>query len=343
MNDFNIAPQNISVGQLLTTARTTKGLGVADVAKTLKIREDYILALEHDQFEGLPPAPYTLGFLRSMAGLYGIDAMEISQRYKNQTGMLQRVDEVATAPEAVLETQKPKAPIPPKQKNVRRELWWAVPVLLVLGLLGWWVQPEQQIVPSPSVTETVTPQNQETAQPEIEPFKKMDVTAVSPPTETPVTLAGAQPTVTQTPAPVATPTDAEIAALLEATEAQTPSVIPVPETLPPVAEDAKLSTETPKVEATPPATPSVAAKVPDTKKDEKAVLVPKQDPPVLKAKSPNTPKTSRAPLVLSARDKSWIRITSATGKKILEGTLRPGAGRKISRVNSWWVMRGGCM
>ncbi len=56
-----------TVGELLTETRQRQNLDLADIARAIKIKKSYLVALENNRFDRLPPATFTKGFLRKYA------------------------------------------------------------------------------------------------------------------------------------------------------------------------------------------------------------------------------------------------------------------------------------
>lgn len=71
-----------SVGVDLRTARERLGWSLAECAEALRIRRDYLAALEDGRFEALPAAAYATGFLRGYGRALGLDADELVRRFK---------------------------------------------------------------------------------------------------------------------------------------------------------------------------------------------------------------------------------------------------------------------
>ncbi|OJU09573.1 MAG: hypothetical protein BGN85_13040 [Alphaproteobacteria bacterium 64-11] len=112
-----------SVGQDLRAARLRRGDEIAAVSRALKIRKDHLEALEEDRPEDLPGRTYALGFVRSYAQYLGLDANELTERYKHDmTGR----------------TEDSVQPIAPIHQDDRRlpQGWIIVGAILVL-LLGY--------------------------------------------------------------------------------------------------------------------------------------------------------------------------------------------------------------
>ncbi|HYM18545.1 MAG TPA: RodZ domain-containing protein [Micropepsaceae bacterium] len=75
----------VSVGEDLANARRGKGREPADVWRVLKIRPEFLVAIEDGDFEALPDRAHTIGFVRSYAAYLGLDAKEIVERWKEET------------------------------------------------------------------------------------------------------------------------------------------------------------------------------------------------------------------------------------------------------------------
>jgi cytoskeleton protein RodZ len=71
-----------TVGQDLRAARLRRGDDLATASRALKIRKDYLEALEEDRIEALPGRTYAVGFVRTYADYLGLDAVQCVERYK---------------------------------------------------------------------------------------------------------------------------------------------------------------------------------------------------------------------------------------------------------------------
>ncbi|HUK06619.1 MAG TPA: RodZ domain-containing protein [Stellaceae bacterium] len=74
-----------SVGQLLREARQGFGREIPQVGSTLRIRGEYLEAIETGQYEVLPGPTYAIGFIRTYADYLGLDGAEIVRRFKQET------------------------------------------------------------------------------------------------------------------------------------------------------------------------------------------------------------------------------------------------------------------
>src|SRR5690349_3244726 len=72
----SFAPRG-SVGDLLRQSREQRGQDLESVARALRIRHPYLVAIEEARYRDLPGAPYASGFVRSYAEYLGLDATEM--------------------------------------------------------------------------------------------------------------------------------------------------------------------------------------------------------------------------------------------------------------------------
>ncbi|MYD96187.1 MAG: DUF4115 domain-containing protein [Gammaproteobacteria bacterium] len=68
------AESGVGPGAALREARQQMGLDAGEVARSLKVDEDVITALEGERYGELPALVYTRGYVRRYAGLVGLDA-----------------------------------------------------------------------------------------------------------------------------------------------------------------------------------------------------------------------------------------------------------------------------
>jgi cytoskeleton protein RodZ len=70
-------------GSLLAAARKEQDKTVEDIANELNLSATQIRTIELDQSEGLPEPTYVRGYIRSYAGLLGLDVEEVLDHYLN--------------------------------------------------------------------------------------------------------------------------------------------------------------------------------------------------------------------------------------------------------------------
>jgi cytoskeleton protein RodZ len=115
-----------AVGGLLRATRMRHGLSLNDVAAALRIRRDYLDAIEHGRAEALPAPTYAIGFVRSYASALGLDAEEVARRYRAETGLAAKRKPELTFP----------APVP--ERGVPAGALVVVGVVLAGALYGGW-------------------------------------------------------------------------------------------------------------------------------------------------------------------------------------------------------------
>jgi len=81
------------VGQDLRTARQRKGEDLASVSSSLKIRKDYLNALEEGNFDLLPGRAYAIGFVRSYSHYLGLETNLLVERYKAEIAGFSEAEE----------------------------------------------------------------------------------------------------------------------------------------------------------------------------------------------------------------------------------------------------------
>lgn len=97
------------LGEMLRTAREAKGVDLARVERETKIRERYLSALENGEYDDLPGAVYTRGFLRNYGAYLGLDAEELIDLYRIETSSAPAERQALPAPPRPLATRRTRA------------------------------------------------------------------------------------------------------------------------------------------------------------------------------------------------------------------------------------------
>jgi cytoskeleton protein RodZ len=114
------------VGADLRAARLRLGWSLTDIAAGLRIRLPYLEALEAGDVRALPGPAYAVGFLRTYGGALGLDADELSRRFRSEA--------VAVAPRTEL-----TFPAPVPERGVPAGAVVLVGVVLAIGAyVGWY-------------------------------------------------------------------------------------------------------------------------------------------------------------------------------------------------------------
>ncbi|MGB4100907.1 MAG: RodZ domain-containing protein [Alphaproteobacteria bacterium] len=95
-----------SVGDQLRIARERRGQGIFEVADYLRIKPDYLSALERGAYDRLPAHAYVVGFLRSYAEYLGLDSMMLRAAYREE------VSGQAKAPQLLMPQPLPEGKMP---------------------------------------------------------------------------------------------------------------------------------------------------------------------------------------------------------------------------------------
>jgi cytoskeleton protein RodZ len=88
--DDIIAPTAARVGADMRAARERLGWELSDIARHLRIRRDYLDAIEVGQIASLPGHAYAVGFVRSYATALGLDPDEIGRRFRAEAAQINR-------------------------------------------------------------------------------------------------------------------------------------------------------------------------------------------------------------------------------------------------------------
>ncbi|MFN2489919.1 MAG: helix-turn-helix domain-containing protein [Actinomycetota bacterium] len=153
-----------TAGDLLRAARRRRRVSIERAAEETRIRADYLMRMESDEFDFLAPA-YVRGFLRSYARFLGLDPEPFVRDFDGRFGS-GRTD---TGQIAALDRRVRSAP---KQRNKGSRwsiaAWVAAVALLSLGIIGVLSSPEPSgrgtdrlaqldESPSPEATRTESP------------------------------------------------------------------------------------------------------------------------------------------------------------------------------------------
>ncbi len=247
-----------SVARLLREARTDANQELEEIAQFLRIRYDYLLAIEEGRFEDLPGPTYAVGFVRAYADHLKLDSDAIANSFKAE------VADLSDRTELVFPTPAPESRIPGSTIIL-------FSVFLIAGAYGVWYyfssDLEQQVVqqgPAVESAPTETPAPVETPAPGADQtaaatpdrsttdFPEDSSAVPEPPAADPQvngtpTLEGesadpslppAVPAVAEEAPPLADPVTEALPAAEAAEVAEIPEVPPVPEEVPTAAEAA---------------------------------------------------------------------------------------------------------
>jgi cytoskeleton protein RodZ len=115
------------LGELLIRAREKLSLSQKDIATRLNLKEEYIVALDADDFDKLPAPTYVRGYIRSYARVVNLNADSLINLYEG----------IAEAPPEILPDVKPVVQASSRDKPVKA-MTYLVTFTLVFLLIAWW-------------------------------------------------------------------------------------------------------------------------------------------------------------------------------------------------------------
>ncbi|MCX9155092.1 DUF4115 domain-containing protein [Niveibacterium sp. 24ML] len=119
-------------GAALRQAREARGLGLAEVATTLKLTTRQIEAIEDEAFEVLPGNAFARGFVRNYARFLSLDPAPLLERMAQPA----RAEELRLAPESNAEGAVPRSPSGYRSTSAMPAVL-LFGAILVLGGLGY--------------------------------------------------------------------------------------------------------------------------------------------------------------------------------------------------------------
>lgn len=140
-NSFFSGDQLTTVGTVLRARREQLGWSLDEVSKRLRIRQEFLSALEEGQIDKLPGIVYASGFLRAYAELLNLNTDEILQRFKSEN---QQVD------------QKPDLlfPMPVAQRGISLGVIILISaIIIVIAYIGWYKMTNHE----KTLSETIPP------------------------------------------------------------------------------------------------------------------------------------------------------------------------------------------
>lgn len=128
MNHFRVR-MSTGIGEALRSAREEQGRELQDAARVLRVRTDYLVALEEERFDAFGGDVYAKGFLRSYAGELGLDPEPLLDIYRRE------ISESEISPSALLTNGAATAPASGR-RSPPAWLAWVVVIAVILGGLG---------------------------------------------------------------------------------------------------------------------------------------------------------------------------------------------------------------
>jgi len=127
------------LGAELRTARLNLGWELADLARSLRIRQSYLEAIEAGRLSELPGITYALGFVRAYASALGLPGEQVASRFRTESG------EANSRPALTF-----PAPVP--QRGVPAGALMLLGLVVIAGSYsGWYYVSEHQRTPAETV------------------------------------------------------------------------------------------------------------------------------------------------------------------------------------------------
>lgn len=146
-----------TAGTQLARARQAAGQSLADLARTTKISERQLGAIEAGNFAALPSRAYAIGFTRTYAKAVGLDSNAIIARVRDELAQLE--------PDHARRTVPAFEPGDPTRLPGGRVVWFAAAGLVLVLLIGFLVWPNLYAPGGslPSILPSATPSPAATA------------------------------------------------------------------------------------------------------------------------------------------------------------------------------------
>ncbi|MBL4639664.1 MAG: helix-turn-helix domain-containing protein [Kordiimonadaceae bacterium] len=124
-----------TVGVLLKETRENKKIHIKAIAADICVRSSFLTAIEESDFKVLPGQTFAIGFVKAYASALGLDAAEISIKFKAE--YCPEVAELAAARAEVSAKTAEKVTMNAKPRRVLPA--WAMPAFGLVGASAVWV------------------------------------------------------------------------------------------------------------------------------------------------------------------------------------------------------------
>ncbi len=299
--------ESSGLGRVLKRARMATGLDIPDVAQRLRIRPEYLEALEEGDHGKLPGRVYAIGFVRTYSSFLGLDSAVAIERFKSEAVSLDHTHLLPPTP-------------PPEGRVPGGALLFVSLVSAVVLYGGWWVMsaeerrlPEivaevparlQQLVDAVAMAREVVRLPRSEAVP-----SSVGAASAAPP---PVVVPAPQPQ------PLAQPASPIPVASL-------PDQRPAEETETESAEDEESSRPAPESVASSPA--------PAAGQNATVAALPA-------ATQSASVDTGAGRILLRAREENWVQVRDGGNAPLMTRVLKPGDTLKVPDRNGLTLMTG---
>jgi len=312
--------ESSGLGRVLKRARVSQGYEIPEVARTLRIRPEYLVALEEGDHARLPGRVYAIGFVRTYATFLGLDSAVAIERFKS---------------EATLAHSQLQPPTPPPEGRVPGGALIFVSLVSAVVLYGgWWViTAEERRLPE------IVAEVPERLQRLVDVVAQArEAVAIRLPRGEAIGSAGAGTPVAALPAVSAVPTMAPPPPQPLAQPASPLPVAALPQTL--ATDEAETAEAADEDEGSRPA-PEYVAQSSSTADSSTATSAPTVVASVPAAVAPPPATDSGAGrILLRAREENWVQVRDGTNAPVMTRVLKPGDVLKVPDRNGLTLMTG---
>ncbi len=300
--------ESSGLGRVLKRARLAQGLDIPEVAQRLRIRPEYLEALEEGDHAKLPGRVYAIGFVRTYSSFLGLDSAVAIERFKSEAVSLDHAHLLPPTP-------------PPEGRVPGGALLFVSLVSAVVLYGGWWVMSAEERR-LPEIVAEVPARLQQlvdvVAQAREAVVVRLPRGDASPSTG-PGTASAAPPPMPAVLQPLAQPASSIPVASL-------PDARPVEET-----ENAELAEDD---ESTRPAPESMAAApTPSAPSNTVTAALPASVAPL-------SADAGVGRILLRAREENWVQVRDGANAPLMTRVLKPGDVLKVPDRGGLTLMTG---
>ncbi len=303
------AGESSGLGRVLRRARLATGLDLPDVAQRLRIRPEYLEALEAGDHGKLPGRVYAIGFVRTYSSFLGLDSAVAIERFKAEAVSLDHTHLLPPTP-------------PPEGRVPGGALLFVSLVSAIVLYGGWWVMSAEERR-LPEIVAEVPARLQQLVDAVAQARESVVVRLPRSEAAPPVGAASAAPTQVVPPVVAAAPQPQPLA--------QPASPIPVaalPDQRP--AEESENAEMAEDEESSRPAPEPATASAPAQN--------------IVVAAAPTTPSATNdsgaGRILLRAREENWVQVRDGANAPLMTRVLKPGDVLKVPDRNGLTLMTG---
>jgi cytoskeleton protein RodZ len=319
--------ESSGLGRVLKRARLAQGYDIPDVAQRLRIRPEYLEALEEGDHAKLPGRVYAIGFVRTYSSFLGLDSAVAIERFKSEAVSLDHAHLLPPTP-------------PPEGRVPGGALLFVSLVSAIVLYGGWWVMSAEERRLPEIVAEVPTRLQQlvdvvaqareavvvRLPRGESSPSTGPGTASAAPPPVVPPMPVAVQPQPLAQPAssiPVASLPDARPAEETENAELSEDdeSARPAPESVAAASTATALTPSAPAPAAAASLSSTVVAALPAS------VAPPSADPGVGR-------------ILLRAREENWVQVRDGANAPLMTRVLKPGDILKVPDRGGLTLMTG---